>query len=326
MKAVVHRKFGSTKYLRIEEMPKPTPGPGEVLVKIYAAGVNSWDGDMIKGKPLIYRLLFGIFKPRYPILGCDVAGVVEATGEGINHLQPGDRVFGDISDHGCGGYAEYVATKASALAKIPENVSFLAAASLPQAGLLTMQSLRFNGRLKRGAKVLFNGAGGGVGTMGLQLAKSWGAEVTVVDHADKLNRLKELGADHLIDYTTTAYTQQDKQYDLVIDVVAQRPLREFAKVIKKGGALAIVGGKLSTLIQAGLWGRRLSRRVDKKLGIMGMKYLTDDLTFLAHQVSEGKLKTVIGQVYPMEKTPEALQQIIDGTAFGKLVIKIREDD
>lgn len=325
MRAVLHRKYGSPDFLTLEEVPKPKPSPDQVLIKIIATGVNSWDGDMVRGRPLIYRLLFGIFSPRYKIIGCDVAGIVEKVGDEVIRFKPGDRVFGDLSDVGWGGFAEYVAAKESALTFIPNGVSFEDAAALPQAGLLTLQSLRYNGKIEPGDKVLFNGAGGGVGTLGVQLAKGWGAEVTVVDHPDKLDKLKELGADHVIDYTTTDYTLGGP-YDLVVDVIAQRPFREYDKVIKPGGGMAIVGGKVGTLLKAGLFGGKKVKESDKKLGIMGQKYLVEDLDYLVKRVAGRSLKPVIGGFYPLEETPEALRSIMAGTAFGKLVIRIGQAD
>lgn len=323
MKAIIHTKYGSTDYLKLEDIPKPKPGKDEVLVKIKATAVNSWDGDMIKGRPLIYRLLFGLFKPRYPIIGCDIAGVVEEVGERVTRFKVGDRVFGDLSDTGWGGYAEFVAAKEKALTTIPDSVSFPNAAAIAQAGLLTLQSLRYNGKIKPGNHILFNGAGGGVGTIGLQLAKHWGAEVTVVDHPEKLERLKMLGADHLLDCQKVDYTETGP-YDLIIDVIAQKPFKEYAKVLKPGGGMAIVGGKVKSLLQAGLNGKRLSKKTGTKMGIMGQKYLLEDLDYLVSQVAEGVIKPVIGKIYLLEDTPEALQAIIDGKAYGKLIIKISE--
>lgn len=323
MQAIIHQKYGSPENLSLKNIPVPEPKANQVLVKIIATGVNSWDGDMIKGRPYIYRLLFGLFSPRYKIIGCDVAGVVEAVGAEVSRFKEGDRVFGDLSDAGWGGFAEYVATKESALTHLPDNVSFEDAAALPQAGLLCLQSLRFNGKIKAGDQVLINGAGGGVGTLALQLAKQWGAEVTVVDHSDKLAKLRSLGADHLIDYSKENYTETGP-YDLIIDVIAERPFSEYAKAVKSGGGMAIVGGKVGTLIKAGLAGNRRSKKTGKKIGILGQKYLLEDLDYLASKVAKGELKPVVGQVYTLEETPEALKAIIGGTAFGKLVIKIAE--
>lgn len=322
MQALIHKNYGSTDNLRLEEVPRPIPKSDEVLLKIMATGVNSWDGDMILGRPFIYRLLFGLFKPRYPIIGCDVAGVVEAVGSEITRFKQGDRVFGDLSEAGWGGFAEYVATKETALTHIPANVSFEDAAAIPQAGLLTLQSLRFNGRIRPGDHVLFNGAGGGVGTLGLQLAQRWGAIVTVVDHESKLIRLKEIGADHMIDYTKVDYTKAEVSYNLIIDVIAMRPFKEYEKVVKPEGGMAIVGGRVKTLLEAGLTGKLLSKKTGKKLGIMGQQYRLDDLDYLISLVSKGKLKPIIGEIYPLTGTPQALQSIIEGAAFGKLVIKI----
>jgi NADPH:quinone reductase-like Zn-dependent oxidoreductase len=324
MQAIIHQKYGSPENLRLENIPKPKPRANQVLVKIIATGVNSWDGDMVLGRPLIYRLLFGLLRPRYKIIGCDVAGVVEEVGSGVRRFRPGDRVFGDLSDAGWGGYAEYVATNETALTNIPAGVTFEQAAALSQAGLLTLQSLRFNGKIKPGDKVLFNGAGGGVGTLGLQLAKQWGAEVTVVDHGDKLTRLKELGADHLLDYRKEDYTQGGP-YDLVVDVVTNKSSKAYEKVIKPGGGMAVVGGRVKTLIEIGLRGGRFLKKSNKKIGIMGQKYRLEDLDYLASRVAQGTLEPVIGHLYTLPETPEAIRAIIKGTGFGKLVVQVAEN-
>ncbi len=210
MQAVVFEKYGFPDVLDLKEVAKPVPRDNEVLVKVQAASVNSWDWELLRGTPFANRLAFGLFKPRkINILGCDIAGRVEAAGKGVKQFQPGDEVFGDLSRCGWGGFAEYLCAPANALALKPTSMTFEQAAAFPQAGLLALQALRYKGQVQPGQKVLFNGAGGGVGTLGVQMAKSFGAEVTGVDSTDKLDVMRSTGADHVIDYTQRTLPKLD---------------------------------------------------------------------------------------------------------------------
>jgi NADPH:quinone reductase-like Zn-dependent oxidoreductase len=213
MKAIVYHKYGSPEELKLQEIPKPIPKDNEALVKVVAVSINSWDWDLLRGEPLLIRM-WGLFKPRYHILGSDIAGFVEAVGPKVKYLKPGDQVFGDLSSYGWGGFAEYVCAPEHALALKPANVTFEQAASIPQAGVLAYQGLFDYGKIKSGETVLINGAGGGVGTFAIQIAKSLGAQITGVDSHEKLEMLKELGADHTIDYKKEDFTNTGKHYDL----------------------------------------------------------------------------------------------------------------
>ena len=218
MKAIVCTKYGSPDVLQLKEVAKPIPEDNEVLVEVHAASVNDWDWGLLRGKPFLNRLLFGLLKPKIKILGSDIAGRVEAVGRNVKQFQPGDEVFGDISGCGWGGFAEYVCARENALALKPASMTFEEAAAVPQAAVLALQGLRDKGQIQPGQKVLINGAGGGVGTFAVQIAKSFGAEVTGVDSTRKLDMVRSIGADHVIDYTQEDFTQSGQRYDLILDV------------------------------------------------------------------------------------------------------------
>ena len=207
MKAIVLTKYRSPDFFELKEIEKPKPKDNEVLIKVFAVAINSWDWEILIAKPFVNRLMAGLLKPkRIKILGCDIAGRVESVGKNVKQFQPGDEVFGDLSRCGWGGFAEYVCARDNALASKPASMSFEQAAAIPQAGLLALQALRYKGQIQPGQKVLFNGAGGGVGTLGVQIAKSFGAEVTGVDSTEKLDIMRSSGADHVIDYKCYVYT------------------------------------------------------------------------------------------------------------------------
>ena len=215
MRAIIYTKYGSPDQLHPGEMAKPIPRKNEVLIKVQAASINSWDWDLLKGKPVLVRLLGGLSKPKHQVLGADIAGIVESVGPDVKSLQPGDAVFGDIAGSGFGGFAEYATASEKLLAKIPAGMSMEQAACLPQAGLLALQGLRYKKPLTTGQQLLINGAGGAVGTLALQFAKYIGATVTCVDKEEKSDTLLSLGADHFIDYQKQDYTAMGIQYDYI---------------------------------------------------------------------------------------------------------------
>lgn len=320
MKAIVYHSFGSTSNLRLEEIPKPQPKDNEVLVKIHAASVNSWDWDLVQGKPRVYRLLFGFFKPHYPIIGSDLAGTVEAVGKNVSQFKPGDEVFGDNSPSGFGTFAEYGAIPAVNLRLKPAKLSFEEAASLPQAGLLALQGLEWKRKVEPGQQVLINGAGGGVGTIGIQLCKMWGAEVTAVDHTSKLERLKALGADHVIDYNKENYTHSGKQYDLILDSIALHKRADYKQVLKPNGHFVMVGGD-PKLIMSVAFKSMFAKSNGQQLGLLAHK-ANHRLEELAELAVQGKVKPVIDSSYPLEQTPAAIQKLGDGKVFGKVVVNM----
>ena len=253
MKAMVYGKYCSPAVLRLEEVQKPAPDDDEVLIRVHASSVNSWDWDLVRGRPYLARI--GAFrKPRYKILGADIAGRVEAVGRGVRRFQAGDEVFGDISGCGWGGFAEYVCARADVLALKPPSMTFEEAASLPQAGLLALQGLRTYGEPLPGQRVLINGAGGGVGTFGIQVAKSLGAEVTGVDIAEKFDVMRSVGADHVIDYMREDFTRGGQRYDLILDVTAQRSMFDYRRALTPRGVYVGVGGATGRMLQGGAAG------------------------------------------------------------------------
>lgn len=324
MKAIVYTKYGSPDRLEWKEVDKPIPKDGEVLVKIHAASVNSWDLDLLRGDHFLIRLLSGLSKPRHTILGADIAGTVEAAGNNTAAFKPGDAVFGDIAGNGFGGFAEYVAVPEKLLAKKSTAMTFEQAAALPQAGLLALQGLRYKrGEWKTGQQVLINGAGGGVGTIALQLARQWGAEITCVDKEAKFAMLRSLGADHLIDYTATDYTRTGKKYDFILDVTARRTVADYRRALKANGTFAMIGGSMSgLLLQLMLLGPLIAATTNKKIGIMGYRVNRADLDELSRLFEDGKLMPVIDSSFPLREVPAAMQRLADGNAQGKIVITI----
>lgn len=322
MKAVVYEQYGSPDVLALKEVDKPVPKDDEVLVKVHAASVNSWDWDLVRGKPYLYRLLFGLFKPRYRIIGSDIAGHVEAVGKNVKQFQPGDEVFGDISGNGFGAFAEYACAPEKLLALKSPRMTFVQAAAIPQAGVLALQGLRQHGKIQPGQKVLINGAGGGVGTFVIQMAKVWGAEVTAVDHTKKLEMLRSVGADHVIDYTKEDYTvgTQGQMYDRILDNVARRSVFSYRRVLSPQGIFMMVGGSISTIFQVLFLGGLISNLTPKKIKLLMHQPNRKDLEFIQTLVESGKVVPVIDRCYPMSQLPEALRRLGEGHALGKVII------
>ena len=323
MKAVVYTKYGSPDVLHVTEVDKPVAKEGEVLVKIHAASINSWDWDQLRGKQLLVRFIGGLRRPKYQILGADIAGRIETVGKKVSYFQPGDEVFGDIAGRGFGGFAEWVAVPQKFLAKKSPRMTFEQAAALPQAGLLALQGLHYKNALKQDQQLLINGAGGGVGTIALQYAKTTGATVTCVDRSEKFDMLRSLGADHLIDYREQDYTRTGHTYDLILDVIAHRSVADYKRALKPGGTFVMVGGSMGGLLfQMMLVQPILSPFENKRLGIMGYKPNRKDLDRLSQLFEEGRIIPVIDRSFPLHEVPAALQYLGDGLAKGKITVNI----
>ncbi len=322
MRAISYQQYGSPKNLKLTEVEKPSPRESEVLVRVRAASINSWDWDLLRGKPFLVRLLGGLFKPKCPILGADIAGEVVSVGRQVKDFKVGDEVFGDIAEAGFGGFAEYVAVPERLLARIPSGISFEHAAAIPQAGLLALQGLRYGNGLQRGHRLLINGAGGGVGTLALQYAKQLGATVTCVDLPEKFDLLRSLGADHMIDYTTTDYTRTGQTYDFILDVVAHRSIFEYRRALNPQGTFSMIGGAMGggLLLQMLLIGPLMAVFNKKKLGLMGYRPSRADLDLLASFCVEEKLRSIIDRSYSLENAPEAFEYFATGKVLGKVVI------
>lgn len=325
MKALVYDRYGSPDELRIEETEMPVPKAGEVLIEVHAASVNSWDWDLLRGKPYITRL-GGLRKPRFRTLGADVAGRVVAVGADVRLWRPGDEVFGDLSGCGWGGFAEYVCASEKALTAMPVGLSFEQAAAIPQAAVLALQGLRDAGKLREGQRVLINGAGGGVGTFGIQYAKRFGAEVTGVDGAEKLEALRSLGAVRTIDYRTEDFAAGGERYDLILDVVGTRSVFAIQRALKRGGTYVMVGGSMSRLLQA-LGASPLIRLFAKKrVKILVHKPNRDDQRVWKELIEAGDVVPVVHRRYPLADAAEAIRDLGEGRVQGKAVVRVRSQD
>ena len=319
MKAIVYDRYGPPEMLELREVDKPVPGERDVLIRVEAASVNRSDWEGLIGKPL-YARLPGLLRPSRPILGSDVAGRVEAVGNGVESFRPGDEVFGDILYHGSGAFAEYVSVPESApIVHKPPGLSFEEASTLPQAGIIALQGV--TGRIQRGDRVLINGAGGGAGTLAVQMAKAAGAEVTGVDNTLKAELLRSLGADHVVDYTREDYTRADHHHDLVLDLACHRSLLAIRRVLNPGGRYSVVGGSVAALLQAALLGRLLSTN-GRRMGVLVVRPNKEDLIRVGDLVTDGTIRPVIDRTYPLDRVPEALRHLGDGRALGKLVITV----
>lgn len=320
MKAIVYHKHGSPDVLKLEEVEKPKPKENEILVKVRASSINSWDWDLLKGYPIPNRIS-PQREPKHKILGCDIAGVVEEGGRNVKQFQPGDEVFGDLSAGNWGGFAEYVCADAKALRLKPACMTFEEAASTPQAGALAVQGLFYNGQIRQGQKILINGAGGGVGTFAIQIAKTYGAEVTGVDKAGKFDIMRSLGADHLIDYTQENFTKNGKLYDLIIDVAAYHSPSDYKRSLNTGGVYAAIGGGTKTILNIIFLGSLISLAGNKKTRLLIHKP-NKGLDIIEDLFEAGKVKPVIDRTYMLKETAEAFRYFGEGNMRGKIVIAI----
>jgi NADPH:quinone reductase-like Zn-dependent oxidoreductase len=320
MKAIYYDRYGSPEVLALRETKTPAPKADEVLVGVRAVSINSWDWDMIRGKPWIIRL-WGLTRPRYNIPGADIAGVVESVGSRVKKFKAGDEVFGDLCECGWGGFAEFTCAKESALARKPSSMSFVDAASLPQAGLMALQGLD-QGNASKGKRFLMNGAGGGVGTFAIQIAKAMGMEVTAVDSFDKLDALQRLGAHHVIDYRKKDFTNTGEQYDLIIDVVATRSAKHYKRALNSNGSLVIIGGDLSKLFGTIAQSWWQSSRSGKKLGMLPYR-ANDGLDRIIDHVQSGRVKPVLDSIFRLEETADAFRRFEANGFVGKVMIELR---
>lgn len=318
MKAIVHYQYGSPDVLEIREVATPAPGEHDVLIRVMAASVNRSDWEGVIGSPL-YARMGGLRRPKQPGLGTDVAGRVEAVGGAVESFGPGDEVFGDVMYHGGSSFAEYVRVPETApLVHKPPTITFAEASTLPQAALIALQGTA--GRVKPGDRVLVNGAGGGAGAFAVQMAKSAGAQVTGVDNGHKQDFMRSVGADHVLDYTKTDYTKSGP-YDLILDLVCERSIFAIRRALAPGGRYSVVGGSVRALLSALIVGRLLSTG-GRKMGVLMVRPNKKDLLRVADMVATGELRTTIERSYPLEQVPDALRDLGEGRALGKLVIEV----
>jgi NADPH:quinone reductase-like Zn-dependent oxidoreductase len=320
MKAILQTKYGAPDVLQIADVEKPTPKENQVLVRVYAASINAGDYRIMRANPFFIRLMGdGFLKPRDPRIGSDVAGRVEAVGENVTQFRPGDEVFGC----GAGAFAEYALAKDTRLVLKPANRSFEEAAAVPVAALTALQGLRNAGKIQSGQKVLIQGASGGVGIFAVQLAKSFGAEVTAVCSTKNLEMARSLGAEHIIDYTREDFTRNQECYDLIFAVNGYHPISAYKRALNPQGVYICAGGTMPQFFQAILLGRLMSKDGGKKLGSMGIaKVNREDLAYLGDLLEAGKINPVIDRRYPLTETAEAIRYVEEKHARGKVVITV----
>jgi NADPH:quinone reductase-like Zn-dependent oxidoreductase len=322
MRAAVYTKYGSPSNLSLKDVRKPTPGDDEVLVKVSAVSINDWDWQLLMGIPLANRLSNGIARPKkHRILGCDVAGVVEATGKNAARFAPGDPVYGDLCMSGFGGFAEYVRAPENSLSLKPKTMTFEQAAAIPQAAMLALQGLGVNGPLKPGQRLLINGAGGGVGTFGVQMAKMKGLEVTGVDHTTKLDMMRSVGFDHVIDYLKEDFTENKNAYDYILDTKTNRSLHSYLRALRPHGVYATVGGETSILFRVLFAGRLLSKLSNKTIRLVILKP-NKELAYLNDIFNSGKIRPVIDKTFQLEELPDAMLYFGQAKHKGKVVIQV----
>ncbi len=322
MKAVVAKKYGPPeKVLAVCEVPKPSPKEKEVLIKIHATAINDYDWGAVTGKPYLYRLLFGLTKPKHPIAGMELSGVVEEVGAGVEKLKSGDAVYGDISAHGFGSFAEYICVPENAVMKKPGNMSFEDATAIPHASMLALQALRDKAKIRQGEKVLINGAGGGVGMFGLQLAKLYNCEVTGVDAGEKLDMMKSIGFDQVIDYKKENFTKSGLQYDLILDCKSNQSPSSYLRSLKTKGRYITVGGEIPALIKILFMGKAFSLFSSKKLQILSLKP-NNGLEYISELFAQGKIRCIIDGPYTIEDIPKLIRYFAEGKHKGKVVVKM----
>lgn len=322
MKAIVYTMYGPPEVLELKVVKKPVPKEKEALVKVHAASANPADWHLIRGKPLFARLSFGLFKPRNTIPGIDIAGEVEAIGKKVTSIKPGDVVFGGTGWGG--GFAEYVCANEEGLVLKPANIPFDEAAAVNVAGLTALQGLRHKGTIRPGQRILINGASGGVGTFAVQIAKSKGAEVTGVCSTRKLELVRSIGADHVIDYTREDFTRNGQKYDFIFDAVGNRTVTEYKRALSKQGICVIAGfSTLGKMINHMLLGPLHSSSGGKWIGMMGTARVNKkDLTTLKELMETGTIKPVIDRKYMLDKAGDAIRYLEEGHARGKVIIQV----
>ena len=317
MKAIVANRYGGPEVLEETELATPEVGDDQVLVAVKAVGLNAADWHYLRGEPYLARLSFGLRKPKRPIQGIDIAGVVEQVGSEVTRFQPGDEVYGETG----GGLAEFVATSEKNLAIKPSNSSFEEAAAIPIAGLTALQGLRDHGSMEAGDKVLINGASGGVGTFAVQIAKAMGGHVTAVCSTRNVEQARALGADEVIDYTKEDFAQRSDRYDVILEIVGDRKRTQMRKLLTTDGTCVMIGAK-----GMGNWIAPLTYMAKNALTsqVTGMlaKATPEDLKVLADMIEVGDLTPAVEKAYPMSEVAAAMAHVDDGHARGKVVVTI----
>jgi len=321
LKAIVHTRYGSLEGLELRKVPAPVPKDNEVLIKVAATSLNAADYLMLGG--LIPRLMgFGIFHPNDRILGSDVSGTIEAVGKLVQLFKPGDRVYGDIAESGYGGLAEYVCVGESALAKIPETISFDVAAAVPLAAITAWRAIKEKAAVTAGQTVLINGASGGVGTYAVMLAKALGARVTAVCSTRNQDLARSIGADHVIDYTSENFTSKNECYDVILAANGYHPLSHYRRVLNPQGIYVVTGGPMKQIFAGALMGSLLSRKGGQTFISVSSKSDGQILALISELLEAGKIKPVIDRIYPLEETVDAFRYVLNDHPQGKVVVRI----
>jgi NADPH:quinone reductase-like Zn-dependent oxidoreductase len=316
MKAFIYEKYGPPESLRMVEVDKPVPDAGDVLVKVLAASVNAADWHVLRGKPLFSRATLGLLRPKHKILGVDVAGQVEAVGGGVTGFRPGDEVYANLLDHGYGGFAEYVAVPVAVVSLKPANLSFEEAAAVPMAAVTALQGLRHHGEIQPTQQVLINGASGGVGSFAVQIAKSYGPEVTAVTSTGNLDLVRSLGADHVVDYTTTDFVRGGRRYDRILDTVGNRSVPDLKRALAEGGKAAVTGfTSVAKLLGVSLRGGKDIAQVQAHVS-------AKDLELLSALIEAGKVRPQIDRRYRFADIPAAIAYLEQGRARAKVVVEV----
>lgn len=321
MKAVIYKEYGPPDVLQLREVDKPVPTDTEVLIRVHAASINDWDWSLLRGDA-VNRIINGLFRPKkMTILGCDIAGRVEAVGKGVTRFVPGDLVYGDLTGR-FGGFAEYVCARQDQVVRMASGMSFEQAAAIPQAGMLALQGLFDIRPLRDGQKVLINGAGGGVGTLGIQFAKQFDVEVTGVDHTEKLDMMRRIGFDHVVDYTQEDFTRSGRHYDLIVDAKTNRSAFAYLRALKPDGVYATVGGLVPRLLQVAVFGKPIQWLTGKQTRVVGL-HANRDLAFINELFEAGKLNPVIDGPFKLNQLADAFRHFGKAEHQGKVVITIR---
>ena len=322
MKAVVYEQYGSPEVLHVAELPEPIPTDDQIRIAIHAVSINGSDREALIGRPA-YARMGGLRKPRHPVLGSDIAGVVESVGRNITEFKPGDEVFGELPGYR-DGFAEYACTKGKTLMVKPPSLTFAQAAAIPQGGVIALNGIVTKGHVEAGQKVLINGGGGSAGVFAVQLAKLQGAQVTAVDNAHKLDFMRTLGADHVIDYEREDFTANGRQYDRILDVIAYRSVFASVRALRPNGTYYVVGGSTRVLMQTALLGPWIRRTKKRKVRILVVPQNRKDLMAITELCTKGAVVPVIDRQFPLHETREAMRYVSDGRALGKVVITIQD--
>lgn len=316
MKAFMYQRYGPPQSLRMAEVAKPWPKADEVLIKVRAASVNAADWHVVRGKPLFSRATLGLLRPKHQIVGGDIAGEVEAVGSGVTRFKPGDEIYANLLDHGFGGFAEFVSVPVDVMALKPPNLSYEEAAAVPMAAVTALQGLDHHGEIRPEQKILINGATGGVGSFAVQIAKSFGPEVTGVTSTRNIDLVRSLGADHVLDYTTTDFVQNGRRYDLILDTVGNRSLSDLRRGLAIGGKAAVTGfTSVGNLLAVSLRGGKDVAQVQAHVS-------AKDLEVLSELILAGKVRPYVDRRYPFAEVPAAIAYVEQGHARGKVVVSV----